>query len=160
MTEVHGTTLGRRIDEHGNVTVYLIDSSGTVTFPNDQTELHNGEVCTMSSWGDLACQSAHGKYVWTKLAEGVYGNQTQGTGNSGMATGSTVSKPGDRKDDAEKKVTTATATPTPTGTQAAATSRTPTPTVTATVTPTVTVTVSPTATSTPTLGPEKAPLPR
>jgi hypothetical protein len=158
VTEVHGTTLGHRIDEHGNVTVYLIDSSGTVTFPNDQTELHNGEACTMSSSGDLVCQSAHGKDVWTMLADGVYGNQTQGTGNPGMATGSTGSKPGDRKDDAEKKVTPAT--PTPTGTQAADTSRTPTPATTATVTPTVTVTVSPTATSTPTLGPEEAPLPR
>ena len=128
ITEVHGTTLGNRIDEHGNVTVFLIESNGDVTFPNGQTLMHNGEACTMSSSGDLVCHSAKGQDVWTVLSDGVYGNQTQGTGNPGMATGSTGAKPGDRKDDAEKKVTpaTATATPSPTGTQTAVLTATPT----------------------------------
>lgn len=139
VTEVHGTTLGHRTDDDGNVTVSLIESNGSVTFPNNQTQMHNAHTCTMSASGDLVCQQTQGKDVWSALADGAYGNQTQGTGNPGMATGSTTSKPGDRKDDAEKK-----ATPTATGTQAAGSAATPTATATVTVMPPPTRTPTPT----------------
>lgn len=136
VTDVRGTTLGHRVDEDGNVTVYLIDSNGNVMFPTSGYFMRNGEVCTWSASGDLVCAAANGENVWNVLANGVFGNQADGTGNQGALTGSqTNSKPHDDHDN-----TGGGPTPTPAATQAPSGSPSPVSTSTPTVTPTVTIT--------------------
>ncbi|MCC7371493.1 MAG: FecR domain-containing protein [Chloroflexi bacterium] len=140
VTDVRGTTLGHRVDEDGNVTVYLIDSNGNVMFPTSSYFMRDGEVCTWSVSGDLVCASANGENVWNVLANGVFGNQAGGTGNQGALTGSQPNnKPRDDHDSRDGGPTptaTATATATPEGRLTPTDTATPTPTTTPTVTST------------------------
>jgi hypothetical protein len=71
VTEVHGTVIGNRVDGDGNVTDYLLESKGKVTFPGPGTVLHNGQACTYTNGGDLICTQVKGKDVWSALADGV-----------------------------------------------------------------------------------------
>ncbi|MGE3911292.1 MAG: hypothetical protein AB7K36_18190 [Chloroflexota bacterium] len=146
VTDVRGTVLGNGVDDDGNVTVYLVNSSGPVTFPNDGTPMQNGQVCTYSTSGDLQCAPSNGKDVWSALADGVQHGQTNGTGNPGAATGSNAS--GQKDDNPEDDVDNGggpTATPTPTlfAPLFGSPTLTHTPTATVTVTPTPTSTIGP-----------------
>jgi hypothetical protein len=155
-------------DADGNVTASLVESSGPVTFPNASHTLHNGETCTATSSGDLACTS-NDKDVWSNVADGVQ----PGDGGKPGSTSNTPKDDEREKDNTARTPTptgiappipTATATgaplasPTTTGTPTATTTvtktatatstTTPTPTETPTATPTATATLTPTATAT------------
>ena len=163
VTDVRGTTLGHSADDDGNVTMYLVNSGGPVTFPNNQSNVQNNQACTLSTAGDLVCETVKGKDVWSVLADGVFNSQTQGTDNPGAATGSAGSKQPDPKDNPDPKSTPSTATPTPTVVSTAtitptlpgspAPSATRTPIATATPSPSPTLAASPTATATATASP-------
>jgi hypothetical protein len=58
------------VDGNGNITVYLINSTNTVTFPNTNNLMSNGEVCTYTPAGDLLCGKANGPDPWSVLADG------------------------------------------------------------------------------------------
>jgi hypothetical protein len=165
---VKGTVVGVGTDADGNVTASLVESSGPVTFPNSSHTLHNGETCTATSSGDLACTS-NGKDVWSNIADGVQPGD-------GTRPGTTSNTPKDDEKDKENGVTptaTATATPTvigppiatPTGTATgvpvvpATSTRTPTATPTETETPTATPTETPTPTATLTATATQTPTP-
>jgi len=121
ITEVHGTTIGNSVDSQGNVTSYLLESQGKVTFPNSGNTLHNGEACTAASGGDLLCTDAKGKNVWSTLADGV---------STGDPKGNTPGLSNNRKsDDDKEKEPQEDRTPTPTPTPS------PLPSATATATP-------------------------
>jgi hypothetical protein len=157
---VKGTIVGHGVDDDGNVTVDLVESGGPVTFPNSGHTVHNGEACTATASGDLACEQTNGKDVWSALADGV----TPGDGNTQSTSSST------RPDEKDQKETTgqtptATGTPTPTGTPLpnSTNTRTPTPTPTSTGTRTppvtLTATLTPTGTATRTGTPTETPTP-
>jgi len=162
---VKGTIIGHGVDDDGNVTAYLIESGGTVTFPNQGNTLHNGEACTQTSGGDLACQPQNGKDVWSGVADGV------SPGDGGKPAGTTSNTPKSEEKDvkepgglAQSLTSTPTGTPTPTSTPPRDL-QTPTLTPTATLTPTstslpthtTTATATGTATATSTKTPTDTP---
>jgi hypothetical protein len=162
---VKGTIIGHGVDDDGNVTAYLIESGGTVTFPNQGNTLHNGEACTQTNSGDLACQQQNGKDVWSGVADGV------SPGDGGKPAGTTSNTPKSEEKDvkapglpAQALTSTPTGTPTPTSTPPQDL-QTPTLTHTATLTPTSaslpthTATATVTATATPTKSPTDTPTP-
>jgi hypothetical protein len=97
VTEVRGTTIGNSVDGQGNVTSFLLDSQGKVTFPNSGHTLHNGEACTASAGGDLVCTQVKGSDVWSTLADGV------GTGDSKGTTSNLSNTPKSDDDDKDQK---------------------------------------------------------
>jgi hypothetical protein len=154
---VKGTIVGHGVDDDGNVTAYLIESSGPVTFPNPGNVLHNGEACTRTSSGDLACEQLNGKDVWSGVTDGVT------PGDGGKPAGTTSNTPKSEEKETKQLISPpqllpSTSTPTPTPTATPALER-QTPTLTNTVTltptstavPTQTATATATATATPTL---------
>jgi hypothetical protein len=162
VTNVHGTIIGNSVDDQGNVTAYLVESSGPVTFPNSGTTLHNGEGCTATEAGDLLCEQVTGKDVWSALADGVTSGESKGSSSLSNTTKSEEKEPKDKRGQQESASTAApTSTAVPTGTATAAPTTTPVPTATPTgtltpaptATPTSTATPSPTATPTGTLTP-------
>jgi hypothetical protein len=150
---VKGTIVGHGNDGDGNTTVYLIESSGTVTFPDDKHVIHNGEACTATSSGDLACTKMDGKDVWSGVADQVSTGGGSGGSSHGATSNTTRSDEKDNKDVAGPPTDltpTLTSTPTLTATPPATQTATPTATSTATVTPTTTATATATLTLTPT----------
>jgi len=111
VTDVRGTTIGNSVDGQGNVTAYLVDSQGRVTFPNPGTTLSNGEACTATTNGDLLCTNVKGQNVWSVLGDGV----STGDPKSSQPGLSNTTKSED--DEAKPADSTPTPTPTPTPTQ-------------------------------------------
>jgi hypothetical protein len=149
VTNVRGTIIGNSVDDQGNVTAYLVESSGPVTFPNSGTTLHNGEGCTATEAGDLLCEHVTGKDVWSALADGVSSSESKGSSSLSNTAKSDDKEPKDKKGQQESASTTAipTWTAVPTGTTTATPTTTPVPTSTATATTTSTVTPTSTPTS-------------
>jgi hypothetical protein len=144
---VKGTVVGHANDGDGNTTVYLIESSGPVTFPDDKHEVHNGEGCTATSSGDLACTKMDGKDVWSGIADQVSSGGGSGGTDHG-ATSNTKTDDGREEKDGTNRTPDQPQTPTTTATVTPPVTTTATPTM--TVTATATATLTTTATATPT----------
>jgi hypothetical protein len=154
---VKGTVVGHGNDGDGNTTVYLIQSNGPVTFPDENHTVQNGEGCTATSSGDLTCTKMAGKDVWSGIADQVSSGGGSGGSDHG-ATSNTKTDDGREEKDGNNRssdqqgtpTTTATATPTATATSTVTVTATASPTMTVTATATTTATATPTVTATPT----------
>ena len=73
VAEIHGTVIGHHNDGNGNVTVVLVESTDQVTFPDAGHVVKNGDGCTLTATGNLACASVNGKDIWSAMADGIVG---------------------------------------------------------------------------------------